>query len=225
MDTDNTNWMPVKNLMGKSTVRFGQHLSFQFVNTPRRLLYSLSYYKFAAKLIGVEKNVIDIGCGEGLGTWVLAKECGHAVGVDFDKDAIQTARSNWPSSQVRFTDCDFMKIEDACYDAIVAFDVIEHILPVNSPDFFNKVSNNIAHDGLFIVGTPNETSHMYANEVTRKGHINLFSGQRLEEQMREVFHHVFMFGANDEVIHTGFLPMSHYLIAVGCRRRKANQRQ
>ena len=26
-----------------------------------------------------------------------------------------------------------------------------------------------------------------------------------------------MFAANDELVHTGFLPMAHYLLAVGCR--------
>ena len=42
-----------------------------------------------------------------------------------------------------------------------------------------------------------------------------------EEEMKKYFHHVFLFGANDEVVHTGFLPMAHYLIAVGCRKRKS----
>ena len=37
----------------------------------------------------------------------------------------------------------------------------------------------------------------------------------LEKEMREHFWHVFMFAAHDEVIHTGFLPLAHYLISVG----------
>ena len=40
--------------------------------------------------------------------------------------------------------------------------------------------------------------------------------------MREHFDHVFMFGANDEVVHTGFLPMAHYLLAVGCKPRSSS---
>ncbi|VFM95981.1 MAG: hypothetical protein BECKG1743D_GA0114223_101368 [Candidatus Kentron sp. G] len=37
--------------------------------------------------------------------------------------------------------------------------------------------------------------------------------------MRAHFSHVFLFAANDEVVHTGFMPMAHYYIAMGCRKR------
>ena len=33
------------------------------------------------------------------------------------------------------------------------------------------------------------------------------------------FHSVFVFSMNDEVVHTGFYPMAHYLLAVACHRR------
>jgi hypothetical protein len=53
--------------------------------------------------------------------------------------------------------------------------------------------------------------------------MNLYSGDRLREQLKRYFHQVFLFGANDEVVHTGYLPMAHYLIAVGCRKRKGGR--
>lgn len=31
--------------------------------------------------------------------------------------------------------------------------------------------------------------------------------------MQRYFHNVFMFSMNDEVVHTGFHPMAHYLLA------------
>jgi hypothetical protein len=33
------------------------------------------------------------------------------------------------------------------------------------------------------------------------------------------FHSVFVFSMNDEVVHTGFYPMSHYLLGLACHRR------
>ena len=44
---------------------------------------------------------------------------------------------------------------------------------------------------------------------------------RLRALMQRYFRNVFMFGMNDEVLHTGFAPMCHYLwsLAVGVRRR------
>lgn len=46
-------------------------------------------------------------------------------------------------------------------------------------------------------------------------HINLYSHERLKGLMCGYFHNVFMFGMNDEVVHTGFPSMAHYLFAVG----------
>jgi glycosyltransferase involved in cell wall biosynthesis len=37
--------------------------------------------------------------------------------------------------------------------------------------------------------------------------------------MERFFHNVFLFSMNDELVHTGFIPMAHYLIAIGCTRR------
>ena len=85
-------------------VEFGRHVSYWFENSPRRALYSMSYYKFAAKMIGGGKRVLDVGCGEGLGTWLLAKECGYARGLDLDENAIGVARRNWDDERIDF-DC------------------------------------------------------------------------------------------------------------------------
>jgi hypothetical protein len=38
--------------------------------------------------------------------------------------------------------------------------------------------------------------------------------------MERYFHAVFLFSMNDEVVHTGFAPMAHYLIAV-CTGKRA----
>jgi hypothetical protein len=41
----------------------------------------------------------------------------------------------------------------------------------------------------------------------------------LKKTMQQFFHNVFMFSMNDEVVHTGYHPMAHYLLAV-CAHRK-----
>ena len=38
--------------------------------------------------------------------------------------------------------------------------------------------------------------------------------------MQRYFHNVFLFSMNDEVVHTGFYPMAHYLIALGVGIKK-----
>lgn len=217
---DHSRWEPVKDMMEHTpSIRFGNHLTYQFMNSPRKVLYAASYYKFAAKMVGPEARVLDVGCGEGMGTWILASECASAHGIDIDGDSIAVASSNWTADNVSFKKDDFLANKTKPFNAVVSFDVIEHILPENTGAFMGRIMECLTDYGIAIVGTPNITSDQYASAVTKAGHINMFSGQRLADEMSERFKHVFMFGANDETIHTGFLPMAHYLIAVGCLPR------
>ena len=212
-------WDAVKEMMDKETIHFGDYVSHWFHKTPRRLLHSMSYYKFAAKLIGKEKRVLDIGCNEGLGTWVLATECGFAKGVDFDEKAIATAKSNWKEGPIEFSCEDVLKNSLGEWDAVVNFDVMEHIVPENVPEFLRGITRCLKQDGIAIIGTPSLEGQQYASEISKKGHVNVYSGEKLEEQMKQYFTHVFLFGANDQVIHTGFLPMAHYLICLACCKK------
>jgi 2-polyprenyl-3-methyl-5-hydroxy-6-metoxy-1,4-benzoquinol methylase len=212
-------WLDVKRIMGEKRIAFGRHLAHWFHRSPRRFLHSMSYYKFASKVIGSGKRILDVACGEGLGTWLLAVENGFAHGVDLDAEAIAQARRNFEDPRIRFSCEDFLEMTPSAWDAVVNFDVIEHILPANASRFWEKIVACLDHDGVAVVGTPSLTSDQYANPISRAGHVNLYSGERLAEEMGRYFHHVFLFAANDEVVHTGFLPLAHYLIGVGCRKK------
>jgi len=180
----------------------------------------MSYYKFASKLIGKGKRVLDVGCNEGLGTFLVGKECGFAKGVDFDEDAITQAQKNFKEPFVEFEAGDFLKSKDTGnWDAAINFDVIEHILPEHAHDFIEGIAKELTPEGLCVIGTPSKISQDFASEVSKKGHINIYSHERLEAEMREHFEFVFMFAANDEVVHTGYLPLAHYFITVGCKKK------
>ncbi|MCE9605458.1 MAG: class I SAM-dependent methyltransferase [Planctomycetia bacterium] len=196
-------------------IRFGRHLCHWLHQSPRRLLHSMAYYRFGAELIGPNRKVLDVGCGEGLGTWLLAQRNGAAVGLDFDAEAIEVAQGNFHDRRVRFACGDFFETPVEKYDALVNFDCIEHILPQNVDRFWSRITEHLADDGLAIVGTPSLASDAYANPTTRAGHVNLYSGDRLEAEMSQHFRQVFLFSANDETIHTGFRQLAHYYLGVG----------
>jgi SAM-dependent methyltransferase len=218
MAKDHAVWDEVTAMMGDKRIALGRYLAYWFDHTPRRALYYSSYYKFAAKMIGRNKRVLDVGCSEGLGTWMLAAECGFARGLDPDEEAIAVARSNWPEEKAEFVCADFLKADAGQWDAVVSFDVIEHIRPENAGRFLERTAANLTPHGVAVVGTPNQTGQVYASAVSKAGHVNVYSAERLEEEMRRHFTHVFLFGANDEVVHTGFPPMAHYLLALGCKK-------
>ena len=68
--------------------------------------------------------------------------------------------------------------------------------------------------GVLIVGMPSLESQAHASPQSREGHVNCKSGRDFKALMERFFHNVFLFSMNDEVVHTGFYPMAHYLLAV-----------
>jgi cyclopropane fatty-acyl-phospholipid synthase-like methyltransferase len=222
MKETKSNWACVADVMKEHPeITLGRYISYCYYKTPRRILHSMSYYKFASKLIGKGKKILDIGCNEGLGTWLLAKECGFAKGVDFDAQAIETAKSNFNHPTIQFSAADIFEDQSGeHWDAVVNFDVIEHIYPAHAEQFMEALKGKLSPTGLAVIGTPSLVSQQFASEIARKGHVNVYSPERLEEMMRKHFEFVFLFAANDEIVHTGYLPLAHYLIAIGCKKRR-----
>lgn len=207
-------WRETKAMLNERPVTLGPYFSFIVRRTPRRLLYMLSYYKFAAKMIGPNKRIIDVGCSEGLGTVILAEFAASCIGFDQDRDAIEAANASVASDRLRFEVCDSLIDPLPCCDAVVSLDTIEHIPRESEDAYVRAFANALTERGVCVIGTPNETSRQYASPWTNAGHINLFSADRLQALAERHFRNVFLFSANDEVVHTGFSPMAHYLIVL-----------
>jgi 2-polyprenyl-3-methyl-5-hydroxy-6-metoxy-1,4-benzoquinol methylase len=109
---------------------------------------------------------------------------------------------------------DILTTDPGRFDAVVTLDVIEHIFQDNEDAFVARLASVLEPHGVLIIGTPNITSDQYANEHSRRGHVNLFSADRLRDLGLKHFNNVFMFSANDEMVHTGFSPLAHYLLAL-----------
>ncbi len=87
-------WKNAKAEIGSQSFTLGPYFAFQALNNPRHLLFTLARYKFAAKMLpwDIGVDVLELGCGEGLGTLMLYDNRHRVVAVDFDEDAIAHAR-------------------------------------------------------------------------------------------------------------------------------------
>lgn len=208
-------WNIAKEYMGNEQITLGPHSTWLLKNDPKRLLFMLSHYKFAAKLIGSNKYVLEVGCSEGFGTTLLAESSKKVIAIDIDKEAISEAHRSFHNNIIEFQNLNFLNEKIDNFDAVVSFDVIEHIYPENENRFFESICRNLTEHGICIIGTPNKTAQQYASPISKIGHVNLYTWDRLKSIMNKYFYNVFIFSANDEMVHTGFYPMAHYLICVG----------
>jgi 2-polyprenyl-3-methyl-5-hydroxy-6-metoxy-1,4-benzoquinol methylase len=210
-------WDSTSALLGNHQVAFGDHWTFNFRNDPKRLGFVLARYKFAAKMACKNARVLELGCSEGIGAPILAEQAKSYTGVDLDASAIQTAKQNLLYS---FIYDDFMGKKYGEFEAVISLDVIEHIHGEFENTYFETILTNLSEEGICVIGTPNITASPYASEASNLGHVNLYSQERLLAVLKTHFHQVFPFGMNDEIVHTGFASMSHYLICVACHKRK-----
>ena len=70
-----------------------------------------------------------------------------------------------------------------------------------------------------ILGMPSLESQQYASPQSKAGHVNCKSGEDLKKLLVHYFDNVFLFSMNDEVVHTGYTPMAHYLLVLCCSKR------
>jgi len=212
-------WERVKATLGGKQIKLGQHWSHNFYDDPKRLSFVLSRYKFAAKMGAKDKRVLELGCSEGIGVPILSEFAAAYTGVDMDGSAIKAAQQNWAADNIKFIEDEFLGKVYGAFDTVVSLDVLEHIIPSSEELFFDTIYDNLGKDGIGIIGTPNVTAAQYASPTSKAGHVNLFDAERLRSAMQRLFHNVFIFSANDELIHTGFSPMANYLICLGCYKK------
>lgn len=209
-------WTEAKAIMGAERVTLGPQASHQFMHDPKHLLFVLARYKHAARLIGNAETVLELGCGEGLGARILAKGRGWWHGVDSDHEAILLCRATLPAERFSVERDDIRGyVAERPYDAVVSLDVAEHIPADQERRFMDSATTNLTPDGVCVIGTPNATAAKYQSPASAAGHVNLYSAMRLSDLMARHFRYSTVFGMNDETLTTGYLPMAHYLMALG----------
>ena len=186
---------------------------------PKLLLFTLSRYKFVSKMMAGFEDVLEIGCQEGWGLPLVAKNVGRVVALDFYSPYIDECnlrfRENSPMENVRFEARDVLdKPMDTRFSGIFALDVLEHIPPDDEHKFFQNILGSLREDGMVVLGMPSLESQEHASEASRLGHVNCKSGEEFGHLARKYFRNVMTFCMNDEVVHTGFFPMAQYLFVV-----------
>ena len=111
----------------------------------------LAVYEWIRTRVG-GLRVVDLACGEGYGSAVLARSAFRVVGVDANPDAHEHARLRYREPNLRFARDMVERFREPC-DAVTFLQTIEH---VQDPDMvLENVKSMLAPGGVAYVSTPN----------------------------------------------------------------------
>jgi SAM-dependent methyltransferase len=163
------------------------------------------YEWIARRLAGL--RVIDMACGEGYGTDVLARSAASAVGVDANPEAHEHARLRYPHPNLRFVR-DLVDGFSEQADAVVFLQTIEHLQdPGAVLDHFRSLVNGpppgpaAATDrpgggGVVFVSTPNvlTLAPKGAPRSDNPWHVHEYRPEEFQKLCEEHFSTVEMYG-------------------------------
>jgi len=151
-------------------------------------------YHFTAPLIaGLE--VLDVACGEGYGSALLATRAATVIGADIAQTAVDHARARYAAVanlSFRQADCAALPFADASFDAVISFETIEHITA--QEPFLDEVRRVLRPDGLLILSCPNKAEYSDRLGVANEFHVRELYRDELTALIAPRFAHAVWFG-------------------------------
>ncbi|UCG77257.1 MAG: class I SAM-dependent methyltransferase [Nitrospirota bacterium] len=119
-------------------------------------LEHIERYLFAAKLTKSSERIVDIACGTGYGSYLLACSVrGEVTGIDISSVAIDHANEQYAGNfSPRFirAGADDIPLTDGYADAVVSFETIEHV--ANAEDVLSEFNRVLIAGGLMLISSP-----------------------------------------------------------------------
>ncbi|KQT11745.1 hypothetical protein ASG40_06885 [Methylobacterium sp. Leaf399] len=141
------------------------------------------------------KRVLDVACGEGYGTALLAQSgASEMFGVDVSPQVVDHAvrtHGQWATFSVG--DALNLPFGDGSVDVVVSFETIEHLSDQRL--FVSEVDRVLARDGIFICSTPNRDVYSYARGgVPNPFHIEEMNLDQFRAMLAKHFPTIAFFG-------------------------------
>lgn len=110
-------------------------------------------YLWARTRIG-RGQVLDVACGSGYGSALLAGSGRHVLGIDLSSEAVDRANRHYASANVRFMvgDATRLPVATSSVDCVVSFETIEHL--AEPAAFVTEIARVLRPGGMLLLSTP-----------------------------------------------------------------------
>lgn len=118
------------------------------------------------------KAVLDIACGEGYGSAMLAQVARSVIGVDIAAEAVEHARRRYTRPGVSFKvgSCAAIPLDEASVDVVVSFETIEH--HDEHEEMLSEIRRVLKPGGLMILSSPERFEYSERPATTNEFHVH-----------------------------------------------------
>ncbi|MBH2009191.1 MAG: class I SAM-dependent methyltransferase [Xanthomonadaceae bacterium] len=167
-----------------------ERLSFSDAGQYSGLEASIHMARYAiVRSLCVDKVVLDMACGEGYGSRLLAQwGARRVVGVDISAEAIDQAQRLFASDSVEFrraaADTIDMAWAAGTFDLIVSLETIEHVPePVALLESFKRL---LKPDGVMVISCPNDWWYYPSAEERNPFHLRKYTFDEFQTESERV---------------------------------------
>lgn len=159
-------------------------------------IHSAKRYLFASERIKGMK-VLDLGCGTGYGAKLLTRTAEKVIAADADFYALQYGEKNYSDPHIQrvrvpyITAEQHLPFDNDSFDAVVNFEVIEHVPVEHMEAYFDEIARVLKPEGLLFISTPNKK--IYIN-YPDPYHISLMTLEDFRALLLSRFESVHLYG-------------------------------
>jgi ubiquinone/menaquinone biosynthesis C-methylase UbiE len=139
-------------------------------------------YQFIAQCVR-DRIVLDVGCGTGYGTALLAERAQYVTGIDYSRAAIRFAKRRYAKPDFIVMNAQDLRFPDASFDFVFSSENFEHL-----PDqaaHLAEVRRVLKQGGICFIATPNPEA--FIGQKTSPWHTKENTYDELAELLRPVF--------------------------------------
>lgn len=154
----------------------------------------LHRYAWCARLVE-GKDVLDIACGEGYGSAMLARHARSVRGVDIAGDAVAHASATYRGTRgLEFVQGNAAEIPlgDDTVDVVISFETIEH--HDRHREMLSEIRRVLRPDGLLIISSPNRVVYSELAGHHNEFHVKELDFAEFDAVLKEQFDDICYFG-------------------------------
>jgi SAM-dependent methyltransferase len=149
----------------------------------------LSRYYFASRFAS-SRRVLDLGCGSGYGSAVLAEFARYVIASDISSEAISYARQSYPHPTIHYliANCSRLPISTGSLDLVICFEVVEHLHEQH--ELLEETARVLKPEGLLLISTPNRLYYTEERKELNPYHTREFSFDEFSSFLRQQYQEV-----------------------------------